>query len=323
MTARPSVLIACGHLIRNIANYTDAFDQAGVDIYVPTLNGQQFSEDEMLILLPTHDVAILGDDHVTARVIDAAKSSVKALIKWGIGTDNIDLEAAKAANIPVYNTPGQFSNEVADLALGMMLSLARQIHLVDRRVRQGKWLRVEGESISGSSAHIIGMGNIAQAIAQRLLAFNVMLTGSDPFDVPSSVDFPRVELNEGLAKADWVFAACALTPDNIHLINEDTLSMMKPGARLVNVSRGSLVDEEAIIRHLQSGHLAGAALDVFEQEPFSPQNPLASLPQVVLGSHSGSSTRQAIARVNDLTVEMAIALIHSTDRDGSFNRVNA
>ena len=99
--------------------------------------------------------------------------------------------------------------------------------------------------------------------------------------------------------------------------------MMKPGARLVNVSRGPLVDEEAIIRHLQSGHLAGAALDVFEQEPFSPQNPLASLPQVVLGSHSGSSTRQAIARVNDLTVEMAIALIHSTDRDGSFNRVNA
>lgn len=322
MTKRPSVLIACGHLIRNIAKYSDAFAQAGVDIHVPNLYGQQFSEEEMLTLLPAHEVAILGDDHVTARVINASKNRVKALVKWGIGTDNIDLDAAKAANIPVFNTPAQFSNEVADLALGMMLCLARQIHQVDHQVREGTWLRVEGESIAGSNAHIIGMGNIAHAIAKRLLAFEVILTGSDPYDVPHSDAFPRVEIKEGIANADWVFVACALTPDNIHLINEATLSAMKPGARLINISRGALIDEAALIRHLKCGHLAGAALDVFEHEPFSPQNPLASFSQVILGSHSGSSTKHAISKVNALTVEMAIALTFSSGIDEAFNRVN-
>ena len=323
MTSSPSVFIGCGHLIRNIDLFREAFDKAGLRITVPTLTGQQFSADEMLRLLPGHDTAILGDDHVTAEVITAALPQLKALIKWGIGTDNIDLATAKVANIPVYNTPGQFSGEVADLAIGMMLTLARQINRIDHHVREGQWLRVEGESIEGSRAHIIGMGNIAQSIARRLTAFDVTVTGSDPFPPPSSDAFPKVELTEGVENADWVFVACALTSDNVHLVDGPLMTAMKPGARIINVARGPLIDEASLITHLASGHLHGAGLDVFEKEPFSPENPLAKMPNVVLGSHGGSSTRQAIHRVNALTVKMAIELLEQGALDNRYNQVNS
>lgn len=323
MTSSPSVLITCGHLIRNIDHFQGSFEQAGISITVPNLQGQQFDSTEMAKLLPGHDTAILGDDFVTNDVIKEALPVLKALIKWGIGTDNIDLEAAKNMGIPVYNTPGQFSGEVADLAIGMMLSLARQIHTIDHNVRSGNWLRVEGESIEGSTAHIIGMGNIAQSIKKRLLAFDVSVTGSDPAMASSTPDFPKVDMTAGLAKADWVFVACAMTSDNIHMINDAALSAMKPGARIINVARGPLIDEKSLIQHLASGHISAAGLDVFEQEPFAQDNPLKKFPNVLLGSHGGSSTRQAIHRVNALTVKMVIEMVQKGLLDNRFNQVNA
>jgi D-3-phosphoglycerate dehydrogenase / 2-oxoglutarate reductase len=323
MTSSPSVLISCGHLIRNIQQFRGFFEEAGVKITVPNLVGQQFNGDEMTELLKGHDTAILGDDTVTEQAIKAAFPKLRALIKWGIGTDNIDLIATKLSGIPVYNTPGQFSGEVADLAIGMMLTLARQINIIDQRVRNGEWYRVEGESIGGSRAHIIGMGNIAQSIKKRLVAFDVDVTGSDPFALPSNNDFPCVELKYGLADADWVFVACALTDNNSHLINDDVIKCMKRGARLINVARGALVDEVSLINHLASGHLLGAGLDVFENEPFSPLNPLTKFPNVLLGSHGGSSTRQAINRVNMLTVRMALKVLSEGQLDDQHNQVNS
>lgn len=323
MTPKPSVLISCDHLIRNIEEFRSSFEKVGVQITLPQLNGQQFDAAEMLKLLPGHSAAIVGDDHVTAEVLQASQPSLRALIKWGIGTDNIDLESAKQLNVPVYNTPGQFSSEVADLAIGMMLSLARQINFIDHNVRNGNWIRIEGESIAGSKAHIIGMGNIGQSIAKRLLAFDVSVSGSDPCHTESSEDFQRVDLKMGITDADWVFVACALTSDNLHLINDELMSAMKVGARIINIARGPLVEEKSLFRHLSTGHLHGAGLDVFETEPFSSQNPIAQLPNVILGSHGGSSTKQAIHRVNSLTVKMALELISTGSLDTSHKRANA
>lgn len=322
MTKSPSMLISCGHLIRNIDQFRFFFERAGVRITIPNLTGQQFNSREMAELLKGHDAAILGDDFITQDVIEAALPRLKALIKWGIGTDNIDLASTKASQIPVYNTPGQFSGEVADLAIGMMLTLARQINVIDQKVREGMWYRVEGESIEGSNAHIIGMGNIAHAIKKRLVAFEVNVTGSDPFTFNATNDFPCVELKSGLAEADWVFVACALTNENVHMIDDDVIRSMKTGARIINVARGGLIDENSLINHLSSGHLLGAGLDVFENEPFSPSNPLAKFPNVLLGSHGGSSTRQAIHRVNKLTVKMALELLSEGHLGSTYNQVN-
>ena len=322
MTPSPSVLITCGHLIRNIQDFRSLFDEAGIEITVPQLYGQQFDAAKMLKLLPGHFTAILGDDQVTAEVLQASRRDLKALIKWGIGTDNIDLKTAKLLNVPVYNTPGQFSSEVADLAIGMMLNLARKINFVDHNVRKGNWLRVEGESIAGSKAHIIGMGNIGQSIAKRLAAFDVSVSGSDPNKTGFFSEFQCLDLKIGIADADWVFVACALTSDNTHLVNDELMSAMKVGARIINVARGPLIEEASLIRHLSTGHLQAAGLDVFETEPFSPQNPLAKLSNVVLGSHGGSSTKQAIQRVNALTVQMAIEFVSTGLLGNTYNRVN-
>jgi D-3-phosphoglycerate dehydrogenase len=321
MTPSQSVLITCGHLIRNIDKFLSTFEDAGIGITVPDLKGQQFDDLEMKTLLKGHDIAILGDDVITADVIKCALPRLKALIKWGIGTDNIDLSSAKSLGLPVYNTPGQFSGEVADLAIGMMLTLARQIHIIDKNVRQGHWLRIEGESIEGSQAHIVGMGNIAQAIKKRLIAFDVKVTGSDPLPQAPIPDFPCVDLKTGLTNADWVFIACAMTGDNFHLINDELFASFKPGARIINIARGPLIEEKSLIKHLNSGHISGAGLDVFESEPLSPSNSLSAMPNVLLGSHGGSSTRQAINRVNILTVEMAIKFLTNGYADEQFNQV--
>lgn len=317
-----SVLIGCGHLIRNIRDFQHLFQDVGLTPTVPNLNGQQFSESEMLKLLPGHTTAIIGDDQITRKVLEAASPDLKALIKWGIGTDNIDLCSARAMQIPVYNTPGHFSGEVADLAIGMMLTLARQINTIDKQVREGNWLRLEGESIEGSSAHIIGMGNIGQSIAKRLIAFDVKVTGSDPRPLKLSKRFKNVDMNSTIAEVDWVFLACELNQENFKLVNDSLISKMKKGVRIINVARGLLVDETALIKHLASGHVSGVGLDVFEQEPLSPNNPLASFPNVVLGNHGGSSTRQAIKRVNELTVKMAIEILFDKFDAEQYNQVN-
>ena len=222
----------------------------------------------------------------------------------------------------LFLIPGQFSSEVADLAVGMMLSLARQINFVDYNVREGNWLRVEGESISGSKAHIIGMGNIGQSIAKRLAAFDVSVSGSDPKSKNFSSEFQCVDLKTGVTDADWVFVACALTTDNVHLVDDELMSVMKVGARIINVARGPLIEETSLVKHLSTGHLQGAGLDVFETEPFSSQNPLAQLPNVLLGSHGGSSTKQAIHRVNALTVKMALEFIAAGSLNRDYNRAN-
>ena len=321
MSSMPSVLITCGHLIRNIENFRSLFSENNIDLTVPDLDQQQFSAQQMNSLLPGHDLAILGDDHITEETIHIAKPTLKFLIKWGIGTDNIDLVSAQNSNIPVYNTPGQFSGEVADLAIGLMLNLARQINVIDRSVRQGNWPRYEGETIAGTNAHIIGMGNIGQALAKRLKAFDVNLTGSDVSSVKDTI-FPQVPLEDGLANADWVFVACALTRDSYHLINKNKLSQMKDGAFIINVARGPIINEGDLIKYLLNGKLKGAGLDVYESEPLSKNSKLISLNNVVLGSHGGSSTKQAIERVNALTVSMAIKLLKNKGKNNKFNQVN-
>ena len=316
-----SIFIGCGHLIRNIEDFRGLFAKSGATITVPSLDSQQFNESEMIKYLPGHVTAILGDDQVTARVLDASSPTLRAIIKWGIGTDNIDLEASERLGIPVYNTPGQFSGEVAELAIGMMLSLARNINHIDKSVRLGKWQRYEGKSIGGTKAHIVGMGNIGQSIAERLVAFNVDVTGSDPHPLTVSDSFPKVDIQSGVKDADWVFIACALTSENIHIIDDKLISSMKPECQIINVARGALIDEKALYKHLISGHVLGAALDVFEEEPFSPENPLAALPNVLLGSHGGSSTREAIHRVNKLTVNMALKIVSDDILENDFNQI--
>lgn len=294
-------------MLHTLEHCQTRFEQEQLDVVAPTIT-QQLSEAELCEQIADFDGVIAGDDPFTARVLTIGKQGkLKALAKWGIGVDAIDLAAAKQLGILTSNTPNVFGDEVADVAIGYLILLARELHCIDQAVRQGEWLKIRGHSLRGKTAGIIGVGSIGQAIAVRLQSMGLKLLGYDPH--PISADFCEqtglhpVPLQDVLQQADCLFLACNLTPDNFHLLNADTFDQMKPGVWLINVARGGLVDQAALIETLQTGKVAKAALDVFEQEPLAADSPLTQLPQVILGSHNGSNTREAVLKVNQLAID--------------------
>lgn len=297
------------HLQRHFEKFRPEYDALGVEPVLPPIPGQQFGADDMERLLPGMDGVIAGDDTINrAALFKARDRGLKAVIKWGIGTDGIDKAAARDLGLPVYNTPGVFSDEVADLALSYLLLLARGLHRMDASVRAGGWLKIEGRSLSGKVAGIVGLGSIGRAIARRCAAFGLDVIGCDELqiDVAALADAKvrQVGFDTLLAHSDFIVVACNLTPDNHHLLNEQAFARMKRGAFLVNVARGQLVKEAALAEALTKGHLAGAGLDVFEIEPLPGDSLLRTMENCVFGTHNGSNTADAVDRVNRMTTDI-------------------
>lgn len=311
---RAKILVTCGHLQRHIGIYSDEIRSHGFDVWVPSLVGQQFGADEMSIMLPEVDVAIAGDDPLGASVLEAgAAGHLRGLVRWGIGTDNVDKAAATRLGVPVYNTPGMFNNEVADLALGHLLNLARNIHKMDRDVRLGEWTRYEGTSLTGKVAGVVGLGGIGREICRRARAFGMSVIGSDIATIaPQDLDLVgarQVPFDSVLKQADVIFLACALTPKNHHLLDAAAFARMKQRVILINVARGPIIDETALVEALKSGKVAAAGLDVFEVEPLPPDSQLRKFDTCLFGTHSGSSTTEAIQRTNRASVDIALAML--------------
>src|SRR5512135_1055038 len=247
-------------------------------IYNPT--GKPLTSAEVAELLPGIDGYIAGLDGIDAKALKAA-DRLKVISRYGVGVDSVDLDAAREKGIVVTNTPGANSVSVAELALGLMLSLARQI---PEAVDQGKWPRYAGLSLEGKTVGILGLGAIGKQLAHRLAGFDCRLMAYDPFGDPAVARDLHVDmttLEQVLKEADFVSLHLPLLPSTSGMVNEAFLSKMKKGAFLINTSRGEVVDEEALLRAIQSGHLRGAALDAFAVEPPDPKNPLLLLPQVI------------------------------------------
>ena len=301
------VLISAPPMLMTLEECKERFKQENLEIVAPKIK-QQLSETELCNIIGDFDGVIAGDDPFTAKVIAIGKKGkLKVLAKWGIGVDAIDLEAAKNLGIYTSNTPNVFGDEVADVALGYTILLARKLHKIDAAVRKGEWLKIQGTSLKGKIAGIIGVGSIGQAIARRFQVLGMSLLGYDVHPISTSfcqeTRLKQVELNYLLSNADYVVLACNLTPNNYHLLNETAFGNMKTGVSLVNVARGPLIDEKALILALDSGKVAAVALDVFESEPFNLENPLVNYPQVILGSHNSSNTREAVLKVNQMAID--------------------
>lgn len=323
----PKVLITCMHLARHFEKFRPQYDALGVEAVIPPLEGQQFSAAEMAHLIVGVDTVIAGDDTIDAQVLDAGKASgLKAVIKWGIGTDGIDKVHATSISMPVYNTPGVFGEEVADLALSHLLMLTRKTHLMDQSVREGGWLKTEGRTLAGMTAGVVGLGSIGQAIARRTVAFGMETIGYDPFDYDpdllASMQIVQVPLDEVLTRSDALLIACALTPDNHHLIGKQALAMVEPGVFIVNVSRGPLIDEAALVEALEDGRVAGAGLDVFEEEPLPNDAALRRVAdRCTFSTHNGSNTAEAVARINQMTTDIAFDVLGVKRANFEANRV--
>lgn len=303
------LLVTVRALQTEIARFEPEFAAADIRVSCPPV-AQAFSDAEMTKLLHDADVAIVGDDAIGRDVL-AANRHVRRIVKWGVGMDAIDRAAASELGVHVINTPDALPPIVAEGAIGYLLALTRRLPQMDASVRQGAWLKPRGTSLLGKTAGIVGMGRIGREFATRASAMGMRILGND---VQPSASFtladgttvrPRA-LDEVLAASDVLLLACNYTPDNHHLVNARTIELIKPGAIVVNVARGPLVDTAALIDALQSGRLGGAALDVFEEEPLPAGHPLAKLDNVFLGSHNIQNTDECVAQTNRRAVDLAV-----------------
>jgi D-3-phosphoglycerate dehydrogenase len=245
--------------------------------------------------IPGYDALIIGLDHCDKSVIEAA-NKLKVISRNGAGYDKVDIEAASSKNIVVTYAPGMNTLGVAELAMGLMYALARDIANVSANARQGKWQRSQGWELAGKTLGLIGLGAIGREVAKRATANDMRVIAYDPYAKAfSSVEL--LGLEEVLGQSDILSLHTALTPETKYLINNERLAQMKKGAYFINTARGGLINELALYNALASGHLAGAAMDVFEQEP-PEHHLLLELPNFIATPHIGANTRESVARAN-------------------------
>jgi D-3-phosphoglycerate dehydrogenase len=296
-----------------IEEFRARFEEKGLELVIPEFV-QTLTEAELMEIVPTVDAWIIGDDPATEKVFEAGKAGkLRAAVKWGVGVDNVDFKACERLGIPISNTPAMFGGEVADVGITFMLGLARQTYYIDREVRKGNWVKPCGISVTGKTVGVVGLGDIGRATTQRLSGFGVHVIGYDPFTkftpneayVQEILPFP-----EKLDQCDFIILTCALTPSSFYLINESTINQMKDGVYLVNISRGKLIDEPALVKALESGKIAAAGLDVFDEEPLTAENPLRTFEQCIFGTHNGSNTIEGVRRATEKAMSLLFGYLN-------------
>ncbi|HEX7031871.1 MAG TPA: hydroxyacid dehydrogenase [Nitrososphaera sp.] len=296
----------------------DSIDQAGIDSmkraglnvdYKPEIKAA-----ELLSSVKDYEVIVVRSrTKVTKEVIDAA-SNAKIIARVGVGLDNVDLKAAEARKIKVINAPEAASVAVAELAIGLMISLARSIPRADAEGKRGNWIKKElmGTQLSGKYLGIVGVGNIGRNVGRMAKALRMNLIGYDPYPINrefiSDTGMIVTDFNTLLESADFVTCHVPATTETRHMFNADSFAKMKPTAYLVNTSRGEIIDENALYEALKNGKLAGAALDVFEVEP--PTNKqLLNLPNLVCTPHIGAQTKEAQELASTVIAEKVIQIL--------------
>jgi D-3-phosphoglycerate dehydrogenase len=302
----PLILVTCRQMQVELPRHLERIKRLGYEVVAPELGGrQQFSAAELLEYSPHLMGMIAGDDQLNGEFFDGA-TQLKTVIRWGIGVDNVDQAAARQHGVTVRNTPGVFGYEVADSAFGYILNLARGYIVVDAAVRRGEWPKWEGVTLAGARLGIVGFGAIGREIARRGMSFDMDVVACDPFVTTAPAGVSIVDLDKLLTTSRFIVLACPLTQETFHLIDADRLSLVRPDAYLVNVARGPVVLETDLIDALTSGRVAGAALDVFEIEPLPLDSELRELPNVVLGAHNGSNTREGVVRASNAAVDFLL-----------------
>jgi D-3-phosphoglycerate dehydrogenase / 2-oxoglutarate reductase len=305
MTA-PLVLVTCRQMQIELPRHRERIEKLGYEVIAPELAGrQQFTAAELLEYGDRLVGIIAGDDELDREFFEGA-TKLKTVIRWGIGMDSVDHDAARERGVTVRNTPGVFGHEVADAAFGYILTLVRGYIAVDAAVRRGEWPKAEGVTLAGAQLGIVGFGAIGREIARRAGGFGMEAVAYDPFVDTAEPGMRLLDLDELLATSRFIVLACPLTPQTLHLINAQRLALVRPDAYLVNVARGPVVSEPDLIEALKQGQLAGAALDVFEVEPLPLDSELRTLPNVVLGAHNGSNTREGVVRASNTAVDFLV-----------------
>ena len=258
-------------------------------------------------------LAVRSATKVTAEIIEAGKK-LKVIGRAGVGVDNIDLAAASKKGIVVMNTPGGSSVTVAELTLAMMLSISRHVAQATASIKGGKWekKKFQGHELFGKTLGVIGIGNIGAMVVERAIGMRMKVIAYDPFisaDAAARMGASLGSLEEVYKQADYISIHVPLTEQTKHMLNAETLPKLKKGVYIINCARGGVVDENALAASLASGHIGGAAFDVFEEEPPKPENPLLKLENFICTPHLGASTEEAQVNVAIALAEQMVDLL--------------
>ncbi len=279
---------------------------------------------QLLEIIPNYDALIVRSRTKVSADVIAKGAKLKVIGRAGIGVDNIDVRAATGRRVPVVNAPTGSTISVAELAIGHMLSLARQIPEADRSMKEGKWekKRFEGRELQGKILGLVGSGRIGAEVAKRAHAFGMEVIAFDPYLPPTAAKERGIQLVDSLPallmQADYVSVHAALTAETQGMIGAKELALMKRTAYLVNCARGEIVQEAALAEALTLGTIAGAALDVFEKEPPT-GSPILSAPNTVLTPHLGASTHEAQARAGGIIAEQVLKVLRGEKPDFAVN----
>lgn len=284
-------------------------EDAGIEITNISAN---FDQAEFERIIPKFDALIIGAHDFSEADMERCPK-LKIICKHGVGLDNIHVNKAKELGIAVCNAPGTNSNAVADLALGLMLSVCRKISHSAALVRGGVWKSHIGEDVCGKTLGLLGFGAIAKGVARRARGFGMKILAYDPFVTQLPEEFvgwvELCDMEKVITSCDILSVHIPLTPETRNTISTEELAKMKQGAYVINTARGGIVDEMALYNALKSGHLNGAAMDVVESEPMTPDHPLLSLDNVVVTPHIAMYSKEAINAVSLICAENVVACL--------------
>ena len=298
------ILVTCPPMIGRITQYLDFSRELGLNLLVPDFI-QTVPERDLLKFISQVDGWVIGDDKASRKILEiGTEGKLSAMVKWGIGIDSIDLSAVSDLGIRFTNTPDVFGNEVADIAIHYLVGLARKTYLINDQVRQGNWIKPAGRSISECRVGVVGFGDIGANVVRRLGVMGSKAFIIDPYaEKKPNSNLEYLNWNDDLSQLDYIVLTCSLNSGNRHMVDAAAFARMKDGVGVVNVSRGALIDELSLVRALESGKVGSCALDVFESEPITKENPLLNFPEIIVGSHNASNTIEAVDRVSLLALK--------------------
>ena len=287
------ILVTCPYMLPYMDRFRPILHAFGYETIEPLVN-ERYEAEEILQYAHQFVGTLCGDDRYTRDVQLACLPELKVISKWGTGIDSIDQGAAKELGIMIGNTPGAFTVPVTESILGYMLAFARQQPWMDKAMKAGEWKKIPGKTLQESSLGVIGVGRIGKNVLRYAKTFGMKLYSNDIIEIDpdfiAEVGVEMLPLADLLGKADYISLSCTLNPSSYHLINADALKLVHPGAILINTCRGPVVHEAALVDALMAGKLAGAALDVFEEEPLPLDSPLLKMDNVMIAPHNTNSS---------------------------------
>jgi D-3-phosphoglycerate dehydrogenase len=307
----------------------DNLDKAGLNLLtkfqgVTIQAAAKMSREEVMAAIPDADALIIRSATKVDRAMLQAAPKLKLVGRAGVGVDNVDLDAATERGVVVMNAPDGNTIATAELTLGLMLALARHIPAAHNSLAGGQWERKAymGTELRNKTLGIVGFGRVGRAVAKRALAFEMRVIAHDPFlpgDAGQALGVEMVALDDLYARADYITLHALANDENRHMINAASITRMKKGVRIVNAARGALIDEAALAAAIKEGKVAGAALDVYNEEPPEPGNPLIGLPGVIDTPHLGASTVEA---QDEVAVQIAQQVLDALIKGQNKNVVN-